>query len=609
MHQSRWAQHVRSTALVVFGLLPMLLLCLGTVRYTFNHFFSRAPYVLDSGWFSTLVYRNGINPHNHPLCSWADLYFGIHFSPLLSLFSALSYLFPVDRISWFAVFQAAIFVPFLISYGLCVRRLEDHSIRSVCAVLTAGIAFASSGLTLLLVGSLHFEAATSGLMCVVLALVTFGRRKTAWLALTLVWMTREDAGVHLALALIPFAVLSRQSLFETLPKRTIGRMIAASFAASVIAVASQRLWFHPVDMLRHVYLGDPLFSHLSADVVAERAVRFARSCQFVYFPVLTTTGIAVAKRDYRYLMGWFVTLPWFVLNALAQDEAKSVFSSYTGFPFIAGMFWVLLYAAWLAPLRARPSRIGALLLFAGVCASSTVGLYLADPRLLSFTLRDMTLPHASDRETLRNLPEILSENRAALGRLYVDQSVAALAFEAVALENGWVPGTTNADTIAFHSGSWARDEIAADLVANGISKCRLLVDTRITVCSKLDRELIGAQSVEVPASMAFGSYDKRSAILGRGGVFILNAPTELRGTFGRLSRGKYILTVLLDGDPGGIAELRWVQGAGATSTTRELKPTISYRIPLDADGEAVRFELDARLGRVSILELNLSAEH
>src|SRR5678816_4473809 len=68
--------------------------------------------LLDSGWLSAVVYRAGLIPRNPSIaCDWATYFYGVHFSPILSVFSLLSYLVPLPRIEWYAVVQGLIYVP------------------------------------------------------------------------------------------------------------------------------------------------------------------------------------------------------------------------------------------------------------------------------------------------------------------------------------------------------------------------------------------------------------------------------------------------------------------------------------------------------------------
>src|SRR5947209_4162927 len=93
--------------LLLVGVLPAALLFAGVARFILHHFFVRAPYLLDSGSNSAVVFHAGLFPHNAAIaCSYAPSYYGVHFSPLVSLFSLLSYLSPVGRIEWYAFVAA-----------------------------------------------------------------------------------------------------------------------------------------------------------------------------------------------------------------------------------------------------------------------------------------------------------------------------------------------------------------------------------------------------------------------------------------------------------------------------------------------------------------------
>src|SRR5688572_22339667 len=87
-------------------LLPAALIGLGVARFILNHFFGRAPYLLDSGLLSAIAYRDGVLlPVPRIACDYADVFYEVYVTPVMSLFSAISYVVPLDRIEWYAVVQ------------------------------------------------------------------------------------------------------------------------------------------------------------------------------------------------------------------------------------------------------------------------------------------------------------------------------------------------------------------------------------------------------------------------------------------------------------------------------------------------------------------------
>src|SRR5215468_7828614 len=129
------------------GIVPAALLCIGVARHALTHFFVRAPVLLDAGWFSALVYRNGLIPDN-PLiaCDYAPTYYGVHLTPFLSALSLLSYLAPVGRIEWYALTQAIVYLPLAIAPWAVAAQLDRATaLRRAPITLAAALAFCFGG--------------------------------------------------------------------------------------------------------------------------------------------------------------------------------------------------------------------------------------------------------------------------------------------------------------------------------------------------------------------------------------------------------------------------------------------------------------------------------
>ncbi|HEV7557983.1 MAG TPA: hypothetical protein VGO00_21095, partial [Kofleriaceae bacterium] len=365
----------RSAPLLLAGVLPAALLCIGIGHVILNHFFSHAPYLLDSGWYSDIVYRAGLAPRNPQIaCDYADWYFGVHFSPFISVFSIASYVVPLDRIEWYAVFQAICFLPFGVATYMLASRIEPQiSPRRLPITIAAAIAFAFNGQILRMVTYPHYEGAIAGFGCLVLVALVTSRIRLAWILFAIAISVREDAGFHTALAIAPLLYLQWRGVEMSPSRRTVVAMIAIAIGSSVLGSLCQKLVFHGPSVMTIVYLGEPIYGHLSWSVIGQRAQNFFATCQVMYYPFIATCVVAAIKRDVRYLLGWAAGLPWFVLNFLAAQEQKATFEAYSGFPYIVSIFWVYLYGAKLAPAtrRFRPVIVEAM--FIAICLLATLG--------------------------------------------------------------------------------------------------------------------------------------------------------------------------------------------------------------------------------------------
>ncbi len=541
----RWM--IAHAPLLLAGVLPALMLSLGVGRFILNHFFARAPLLLDSGLLSGVAYRSGVALVPPIIgCDYATSFYQVYFSPVIGVLSGLSYLVPVNRIEWFAFVQALVYVPLGITvYALASRVGPECARRRLPITVLAAFAFAFSGAVLWMVGYPHYEAASPGLTCLVLVALMTGRTRMTWIWLGLAATVRQDGGVHIAVALLPVLYLQWRGVAMAPSRRRIVATIGIAVAASVVAFALQKLLFTPVDRLGPVYLGTPPYAHVTWDLVAARARAFAADSQVVYYPFLATVFVAILRRDARYLLGWAVTVPWFVFNLLAFDQAKSLFWAYAIGPFIVAMFWVYLYGALLAPLRMRPGVLE--LVFALVCISSTVGHARSLPDALRLTAHDMLIARPKDRAVVHAFVDALHDHRAALGRLEVDYAVAALAQEHLRLDEAWSAGRTpRPETLMFHDHAHGVSEVIADALTSGLDTCVRILETGIVVCSRapLPPEVFtGLDTERRPASFALARRSAGVEVDERGVVLLTSYP--FGGALGALAPGRYEWTLSL----------------------------------------------------------------
>jgi hypothetical protein len=587
--------------------MPALLPFAGVVRFMLKHFFVNAPYLLDTGMLSGLAYRDGLwLPMPRIACDYANVYYDVYFSPLTSLFSLTSYLVPVGRIAWFVFVQGLVYVPIGLAVGLAASRLEPASAwRRLPITVAAALAFTFSGQVLWMVGYPHLEAAMPGLVCLVLAALLTGRFRLAWVCLALAASVRQDCGIHLALAMSPLVLLRWRGVAMPPSLRRLIVMSAVAVGLSVAGMLSIRLFFTPFPRLAQAYLGSPLYSHLSVELLRARVHGFIDGNQVIYYPFLATCLLAVLRRDAGYLLGWAACLPWFTFCFLAREEVKAAFAVYSIGPFIVAMFWVYLYGAYLA--RRRPSAAVTEALFVLVCIASTLGAYRAQPRPIAFAAREMLRSKRMDRDAVYTFIRAIRDHRDRFRVLRVDGPVAALAMEHLANDprkEHWTPGLY-ADTIAFHQQSYEKFSIAAGLTANGLEACTHVLHTGLVMCTRepLPADTFAGAAIEpVPATFAFAEIkttERRFVHFDERGV-VIDHPFDLRGTFGTLPRGTYRWTMTLsDAGPAGTEERARVevtQGGRSSSTMMIEAGATSVTLRFDSDGGDIplRYHLTTR---------------
>lgn len=588
---------------LLVGALPAVLLSLGVARYILNHFFADAPYLLDSGLLSGLAYRSGLLMAPPPITgTGVTSFYQIYVSPIISLASLLSYLIPVQRIEWFAFVEAMVFFPLGIAVYALARRIEPGGlVRRLPAATLAALAFALSGLVLWMIGYPHYEAAIPGLICLVLVSLVTGRTPMTWILIALAASVRQDGGLHVALAIAPLVYLRWRGV-EMLPgQRRLIAAMAVAIGLSVAAIASQRLWFVPIDRLHPVYLGTPAYAHVTPALLVGRMRAFLAFDKVIYYPFVATLVIAAMRRDARYLLGWAAAAPWFAFNLLAFDEAKSSFIGYAAGPFVVSMFWIYLYGGVLAPASRRLRPWALEVVVALVCASSTLGSYRAAPVGLTAVAREMAVSQPRSRASVHAFVDALRVRHADLGRLYVDSAVAAIALESLEWENFWQPGAGQSpDTLVFHDRVAGGDRMLSDLVEHRLDACVHVLRTHLFACSRAPlptTTFAGIPTEAIPAVFAFTRVHRPGIRLDPPGLTLLGGHS-LDGFLGPLAHGTYewTMTVTAEEAPAGPGRLQLViEAPGGATRARFDAPAGSRAVALrfEADGqEALWFRIE-----------------
>jgi hypothetical protein len=588
----RWIERAAQPVLV--GVVPTLLLGFGIWRFMSNHIFARAPYILDTGLLARLVYHDGLLLDvPHIACSYADSFYELYVSPLTSLFSAVSYVMPFQRLEWFTIVQAAVYAPLGAAVYMIASRFEPESkLRRLPVTFAAAVTFAFSGFTLSMVGFPHFEAAMPAFASLMLGAIVTGRMRLAWTFLAFTAAVRQDGGFVAATTLIPLLYLSWRGVAMPATRRQLVVMFAAAVGASVAAIVFQKLVFHPFPRLTQAYLGDPPYAHLTLSLLADRAEQFLDINKVIYFPFIATVAVAAIRRDARYLLGWAGAAPWFVFDFTAIEDSKAQFFAYGVGPFVMAVLWVYLYGAHLAPAERRPRAIVLEGAFVGVCLASTVGAYLSHPTGFEFTTKDMVVAQHMDRAAVHAFVDALHDHRASLGRLRIDGPVATLAIEYVEPEEIWNPGATDIDTLAFHVDGPAATTVLSDLIANHLDACAHVKRTGLYACThdRLPPQVLAGLEIElVPATFISADFVTQHwqliRVEDRGIAFRSNRVTS--GWLGTLPRGTYEWTLTLEPETtvtGDLARLEIVQGESMLAVGVAPNSARELRVRFDADG-------------------------
>ena len=580
--------------------------------FVWNHFVE-GPALHDAGWGSALVWRTGLLPKSpvvaHPL---RDFY-GVHVSPLLSVTSLLSYAAPIGRVRWYALFHGAIHAPLGVVTALLVHeRGRKATLREGALVAVVALLFALDGQVIVSLVYPHFEVFASAGLCVMLVGFATGRARLAWLGLVLSVMTREDGGAHAAL--FAGAVVASDLLGRPFPiaRRSALAMAVVGIIATVVALGVQKTFFPTADLFRAEYLGEPALAHLSGHEIARRFGVLCEHATFVPFPLLATVVVAIARRDARYLLGWAVELPWLALNLFAAQEAKVVFSGYTGFPFIASIFWVGAYAR-IAP---RGPGLRWLESLAFVSTVATLGMLFVAPGMFGFLGEHAVVPRRVAPK-VEEFAATLTRDPRSYGSLYVDPGVASWAIETMPLSdrlwngNG-VTSFENKDGAAFFlRGIWA-GTVFPLLARSPFTTCGRIPDSEVYFCAREGKPLPPGFVASAPlvALLQTGLHARRD------GETLLVEPTpalelQVFGPYLALPAGSYVArwrvrsgACLAGGGPRfGID----VSTGGRVLAAREIEgDEQTVEAPFDLPADATGLELRAWSGRCAFVLEDLS---
>lgn len=532
--------------LLVAAVFPCVVVAWLNAWFVWNHFVQGA-YLHDSGWYSYIVWHNGLLPKNPAVAEHLPDYYGIHVSPLVSIASVLSYIVPLDRVRWYCLFQAALYAPLAFAATRLVAR--GRRWRDALAVSGAALAFALSGQVIQCIRYPHFEIfVVVGVAFMLVGLAT-GRTKLAWTGLVMAVATREDGGFHAALfcAVVVLCDLSGRPF--PVPRKTAVTMFAVATLASVLAFGFQKTFFQSANLFRHEYLGETAYAHVTGAEVVRRTRLFFSHASFVSFPLMGTFVIAIARRDNRYLLGWVAELPWLLLNFFAFQPAKFEFTIYTGFPFVASYFWVGVYDLVARRERgAASSPLSPLGALATVSLLSTCGVVYADPLGLPRFLERARGPVETPHQPIEAFVSSLRRDPDTYGRIVVDPSIASWTLESIRREQAavqtWeVRNFDDLDATAFYATGIWHVRLLWFLARSPFETCGQLRDTTLFFCTRKGRPLPDGFVEASPVTQSL--YAIPPARPAHDGFLVDVDPIgklAVQGPFAVLPRGRYTVT-------------------------------------------------------------------
>ena len=318
------------------------------VLWLLNHYYVDGALVLDTSWFAHLISSGDFFLRN-PSAINTQSYYNTHLSPAIGVYSILS---PLRRFP--LALQAGIFLGLINSLAIIAIYLPIRfnilsafkPSHSRIIALLFSISFSLFGEPDRLLRYPHFEVAIPLLISLSIFFYAWLKLLPAILFLLLAIAFREDAGFHASLCyflIILFLLIRRRQYSPELLSsllRPCFVIVVLCFSLSLFAVVFQKIFYSSDNALQRIYLGDPIFQHVSSSFLLMRWFEISK-LQWLMFPVFCLLVLAILSRNLLYILGYLSNIPWFLLGLVAASQTAGSFQLYYGFPFLLGLLFPL----------------------------------------------------------------------------------------------------------------------------------------------------------------------------------------------------------------------------------------------------------------------------
>ena len=445
-------------------------------RLVLFHFYLQGGFVLDSGLLGSLLWHSDV-ALTQPLSMGGGSYFATHVSPLFWLASAVSRLLSLTMPQFFEAFVG--FSHGLLALTIFWLLVEGFGLKRGAApwlAAFAAVGFAFSALAIAIALYPHFETLIAAFFLMFAVAQYLGHARLACGFFLLGLATREDAGLHYfaVLSLVVAVGLARRVPLRQQRAELI--YLTAALIYVLVVMTAQRLVFPGASAFVRIYVGNPPFAALGASVLWNRLLFFVVERPYVVWPALGAVFWALWSRNPYLLLGYAASVPWVVLNLLAEGPLAAALIGYYAFPLLIGMAWPLLAVyrwrnrrglEWRRPIAG----------FAALIALSFVPSGPPyNPGRLSLPRAFLDSPSRAWQAATDHGIAMLSRARPLLGRLLVDNSVAALApngFTSAELPDLGGGGTMVPpelpDTVAYFTTGFDAARLRATAAAAGLA--------------------------------------------------------------------------------------------------------------------------------------------
>jgi len=343
-------------------------------NYILNHFW-HGPYLYDTGWYAGMVYHPTPDLISPPADGANVSFYNTHISPLLVLLGLPSYGLADALPVYYAKVIGVIYGCLGLAGTLAAEPLTRHwGWRGPLAAAVVGLGLAFSGISLIAIGYPHFEPLYAGLAVLFFASLFRGQTQWAVLPFALALLVREDAGLHLFGFLVLLVLCSWRVSTLRPWRRRLASFALAGLMYSAAVITLQKISFHGDNALHRIYLGDPIYAHVSAALIKQRLTYYFHHNKFILIPCLLVAALAGWRRSWLLLAGLVGVLPWLALNFLAKSDAAGNLGVYYSFPVLVMLAWpILIY-----PLDPRRSSPSAALLAGGMVLGSSLLMFAVE---------------------------------------------------------------------------------------------------------------------------------------------------------------------------------------------------------------------------------------
>lgn len=404
-----------------------LLVGYGVYNTTLNDAYQIGATTWDSAEFASVIWRSGWTL-KLPAVFGADAsFFMFHSSPILLIPNAVSYVFPGDRISYYALSYAVLYALLM----LAVFRLLRDAMPFFTGVLLAGLGalmlFAGQ---VMVNGSWEMRIDFAAPMFAILAFRAYQQRHYRMAAVWITFMAsvREDMGVVFAIPL--FLLACTQWVMQHYDERALAReRLRCGIMLSILSVGLAALSYYVQTSLFHVFdqvnvsyytLSDP-FGHITEDLLTKRAWTIFYTKPGVWLPLAILLLASAFFRDAELLAGAIGFLPYLLAMFLAKMELAGLLESYKPFPLVVAMLWPAIVVLQKPRYMWRAYMLlQFLLLVAGLC-------YLSGPMVEALHARWTPMPLTQNAQVYRRFGDtVLKKENPKSGKLRASHGIISL---------------------------------------------------------------------------------------------------------------------------------------------------------------------------------------